>query len=50
MQTVSYDVVLEMTVEIDASDLIDESARDLVLSGVDDMGQASVHKVEITVA
>ena len=39
MQTVSYDVVLEMTVEIDASDLIDESARDLVLSGADDMGR-----------
>tara|TARA_R100000008_G_scaffold858_2_gene715 strand:- start:1262 stop:1414 length:153 start_codon:yes stop_codon:yes gene_type:complete len=50
MQTVSYDVVLELTVEIDASDLIDESARDLVLSGVDEMGQTKVHTVEITVA
>ena len=50
MTTVSYDVQINVTVEIDAEDLIHTCAEDIVLRGVDDMGAAFVHDVQITVA
>ena len=50
MTTVSYDVQINVTVEIDAEDLIHACAEDIVLSGVDDMGAAYVHDVQISVA
>tara|TARA_Y100000592_G_C5472911_1_gene320565 strand:+ start:1637 stop:1789 length:153 start_codon:yes stop_codon:yes gene_type:complete len=50
MTTVCYDVVVNVTVEIDAEDLIHTCAEDIVLRGVDDMGAAFVHDVSITVA
>lgn len=50
MTTVSYDVQINVTVEIEAEDLIYSCAEDIVLRGVDDMGAAHVHDVQISVA
>lgn len=50
MTTVTYDVVLSMTVEVDADDLIEESARSLIESCADDIGMADIHDIEISAA
>jgi len=50
MTTVTYDVVINMTVEVEADDLIEDSARTLIESGIDCIGMADIHEVEITVA
>jgi hypothetical protein len=50
MTTVSYDVQVNVTVDILAEDLIHTCAEDIVLRAVDDMGASYVHDVQITVA
>ena len=50
MTTVTYDVEVSMTIEIDAVDLIDEAARDIIKGSVDDIGAAEIHSLDITVA
>lgn len=50
MSTVTYDVVIHMTVDVEAYDLIEDSARSLIESNIDGMGQADIHEVEISVA
>jgi len=50
MTTVTYDVVISMTVEVEAEDLIEDSARSLIEMSVDDIGCADIHEIEITVA
>jgi len=50
MTTVTYDVVIHATIDVDADDLIEDSARSLIESNIDGMGQADIHEVEITVA
>jgi hypothetical protein len=50
MTTVTYDVVVSMTVEVEAEDLIEESARSLIECSVDEIGCADIHDLEITVA
>ena len=50
MTTVRNDVVVHMTVEIDADELIDECARDIVDSRLGSIGGygTEVHDVDIT--
>ena len=50
MTTVAYDVVVNMTVEVEAEDLIEDSARSLIESSVDIIGMADIHDIEITTA
>jgi len=50
MTTVAYDVVVTMTVEIDAADLIDDCARSLIECSVDDIGDAVIHDLDINPA
>ena len=50
MTTVTYDVVVSMTVEVDAEDLIEDSARALIEMSIDDIGQADIHEIEISCA
>ena len=50
MTTVTYDVVVSMTVEVEAEDLIEESARSLIEMSIDDIGQADIHEIEISCA
>jgi len=50
MTTVCYDVQVNVTVEIDAEDLIQTCAEEIVLRAVDDMGASFVHDVRISVA
>tara|TARA_B100001175_G_scaffold313011_1_gene319946 strand:+ start:1923 stop:2075 length:153 start_codon:yes stop_codon:yes gene_type:complete len=50
MTTVTYDVVVHMTVEVDADDLIEDSARTLIESNIDGIGQADIHEIDITTA
>ena len=48
--TVTYDVVVSMTIEIDADDLIDESARDILECSLDYAGNVDLHDFDITSA
>tara|TARA_R110002020_G_scaffold320013_3_gene536030 strand:- start:893 stop:1045 length:153 start_codon:yes stop_codon:yes gene_type:complete len=50
MTTVTYDVVVQMTVEVEAEDLIEDSARSLIESGIDCIGMADIHDIEISAA
>lgn len=50
MSTVAYDVVVNMTIEIDADDLIDESARDVIECSLDYAGNIDIHHFDITSA
>ena len=50
MTTVTYDVVVNMTVEIDADDLIEDSARSYIEGCLDYAGDVCLHKFEITTA
>jgi len=50
MTTVTYDVVVHMTVEVDADDLIEDSARTLIESNIDGIGMADIHEIDITTA
>ena len=50
MTTVAYDVVVNMTVEVDADDLIEDSARSLIECSIDEIGMADIHDIEITSA
>ena len=47
MNEVTYDVVLNATVTIDADDLIEESARDLIEGMMDDLGDATINEIDI---
>ncbi len=50
MTTVRYDVVVHMTVEIEADELIDECARDIIDNRLDSIGGygSQVHDIDIT--
>jgi len=48
--TVTYDVVINATIEVDAEDLIEDSARSIIENACDEMGQAEIHDVQIEVA
>ena len=50
MTTVTYDVVVQMTVTVDAEDLIEDSARSLIECNIDGIGMADIHDIEITAA
>ena len=50
MTTVTYDVVVQMTVDVDADDLIEDSARSLIESNIDGIGQDDIHDIEISAA
>jgi hypothetical protein len=50
MTTVTYDVVVQMTVEVDAEDLIEDSARSLIEMHIDGIGIADIHEIEISAA
>lgn len=50
MTTVTYDVVVSMTIEIDADDLIDESARSVIECSLDYAGNVDLHDFDITTA
>lgn len=50
MTTVTYDVVVQMTVTVDADDLIEDSARSLIEGNIDGIGMADIHEIEITAA
>ncbi len=50
MTTVTYDVVVQMTVTVDADDLIEDSARSLIESNIDGIGMADIHDIEISAA
>ena len=50
MTTVTYDVVVQMTVTVDAEDLIEESARSLIECNIDGIGMADIHDIEISAA
>jgi len=39
-----------MTVEVEAEDLIEESARSLIECSIDGIGIADIHEIDITVA
>ncbi len=50
MTTVTYDIVINATIEIEAEDLIEDSAREIIENACDEMGQADIHDIEISVA
>tara|TARA_Y100000592_G_scaffold70702_1_gene109959 strand:+ start:219 stop:380 length:162 start_codon:yes stop_codon:yes gene_type:complete len=50
MTTVTYDIVINATIEVDAEQLIEESAREIIESACDEMGQADIHDIQIEVA
>lgn len=50
MTTVTYDIVIEATIEVDAEDLIEESAREIIESACDEIGTADIHDIRISVS
>ena len=50
MTTVTYDIVINATIEIEAEELIEDSAREIIESACDEMGQADIHEIQIEVA
>ena len=49
MTTVTYDVVVHLSIAIDADELIDETARDIISQRVDfDIYDGIVHDVDIS--
>jgi hypothetical protein len=47
---VTYDIVINATITIDAVDLIVESARSLIEGSFDVVGDADIHDIDITSA
>ena len=50
MTTVTYDIVINATIEIEAEELIEDSARQIIENACDEMGQADIHDIQIEVA
>jgi hypothetical protein len=51
MSTVTYSVFIHATINIDAEDLIENSAREIIENSVDDIstGEVAIHDIEIEV-
>ena len=49
MTVVTYNVVIHASIDIDAEDLIEESAREIIENCVEDICTASIHDIDISV-